>query len=121
MDIDFKDLDLDAGISEAIKKLAKGLSEYVDLKTDFGFKRVFGVKEVMLNFLNTVLKIEGGIVDLTYINTEILGLTQDDRKSIFDLICVTGKGEYIVVEMQNIRQEYFKKHIRYGISTKRIQ
>ena len=71
MDIDFKDLD--AGVSEAIKKLAKDLSEYVDLKTDFGFKRVFGVKEVMLNFLNTVLKIEEGIASLSYINTRNSG------------------------------------------------
>ena len=106
MDIDFDDLIAD--IPEELKELAKGLSEYVDLKTDFGFKRIFGVKEVMLSFLNTFLKIEGGITDLTYINTEILGLTQDDRKSIFDLICLTGKGEYIVVEMQNLRQEFYK-------------
>ena len=106
MDIDFKNLDAD--ISKVIKELAEGLSVYVNLKTDFGFKRVFGVKEVMLSFLNTVLKIEGGIIDLVYVNTEILGLTKDDRKSIFDLICVTGNGEHIVVEMQTMRQTYYK-------------
>ena len=46
----------------------------------------------MLNFLNSVLDIEGGITDLTYTNTEILGLTKEDRKAIYDLICTTGKG-----------------------------
>ena len=37
---------------------------YIDLRTDFGFKHIFGDKEFLMNFLNAVLKIEGGIVDL---------------------------------------------------------
>jgi len=28
----------------------KGLGVYISLLTDFGFKRVFGIKEMMLNF-----------------------------------------------------------------------
>ncbi|MCL2074470.1 MAG: Rpn family recombination-promoting nuclease/putative transposase [Marinilabiliaceae bacterium] len=84
------------------------LSIYINLLTDFGFKRVFGIKEVMLNFLNTVLNIEGGITDLTYGNVEILGLTKNDRKAIFDLICITGNGERIIVEIQNIEQEHYR-------------
>ena len=89
-------------------KTIKNLSVYINLLTDFGFKRVFGIKEVMLKFLNAVLNIEGGITDLEYIDTEILGLTKDDRKAVYDLVCVTGKGEHIIVEMQQIRQDYFK-------------
>ena len=89
-------------------KIRKNLSVYINLLTDFGFKRVFGVKEVMLKFLNAVLNIEGGITDLEYVDTEILGLTKDDRKAVYDLVCVTGKGEHIIVEMQQIRQDYFK-------------
>ena len=75
------------------------LKVFINLLTDFGFKRVFGIKEVMLNFLNTVLDIPGGITDLTYGNVEILGLTKDDRKALYDLICITGNGERIIVEI----------------------
>ena len=50
---------------------AKDLGVYINLLTDFGFKRVFSIKEVMLKFLNSVLDIEGGIVDLRYGNPEI--------------------------------------------------
>ena len=102
--------------SEAIKAIAEDLSVYVNLLTDFGFKRIFGIKEVMLNFLNAVLDIDGGIKDLSYDNTERLGLTKEDRKAIFDLICITGKGERIIVEMQTIPQEYFKDRILFYAS-----
>ena len=101
---------------KAVKANAKDLSVYVNLLTDFGFKRVFGIKEVMLNFLNAVLDIEGGITDFTYGNVEILGLTKEDRKAIYDLICVTGKGERIIVEIQSIRQDYFKDRILFYAS-----
>ena len=86
----------------------RDLKVFINLLTDFGFKRVFGIKEVMLDFLNAVLNIPGGIADLTYGNVEILGLTKEDRKAIFDLICVTGNGERIIVEIQNIEQEFYK-------------
>jgi predicted transposase/invertase (TIGR01784 family) len=62
----------------------------------------------LLHFLNTILDVEGGIVDLHYDNTERLGLTKGDRKAIYDLFCTTGKDERIIVEMQTIRQEYYK-------------
>ena len=92
------------------------LSVYINLLTDFGFKRIFGIKEVMLSFLNTVLDIAGGIVDLTYGNVEILGLTKDDRKAIFDLICITGNGERIIVEIQNIEEKYYRDRMLFYAS-----
>jgi len=87
--------------------IAKDLGVYIDLKTDFGFKRAFGVKEVMLKFLNSVLDIEGGIVDLLYGNPEQLGFSEDERKAVYDLYCITGKDEYIIVEIQRAPQLYF--------------
>ena len=89
-------------------EMFKGLGVYVNLLTDFGFKRIFGNKELMLNFLNTVLNTEEEIVDLYYDNTERLGITDTDRKAIYDLICTTKSGERIIVEMQAVPQQYFK-------------
>jgi len=86
----------------------KDLGVYINLLTDFGFKRAFGIKEVMLRFLNSVLDIEGGIVDLRYDNPEKLGSSKDDRKAVYDLYCVTGKDEHIIVEIQSAPQVYFK-------------
>jgi len=96
----------------------ENLGVYVNLLTDFGFKRIFGIKEVMLHFLNTVLasEINDNIVDLHYDNTERLGITQYDRKAIYDLICTTSKDERILVEMQAIWQEFYKDRTLYYAS-----
>jgi predicted transposase/invertase (TIGR01784 family) len=94
----------------------KGLGLYINLLTDFGFKRVFGIKEVMIHFLNSVLPVEGGITDLYYANTERLGITCGERKAIYDLYCTTKNGEHIIVELQAIYQEYFKDRILFYIA-----
>jgi predicted transposase/invertase (TIGR01784 family) len=86
----------------------KDLGVYINLLTDFGFKRVFGIKEVMIKFLNTVLDIEGGIKDLRYGNPEKVGFSQFERKAVYDLYCITGNDEHIIVEIQYISQLYFK-------------
>ena len=86
----------------------KDLGVYISLLTDFGFKRVFGIKAVMIKFLNTVLDIEGGIKDLRYGNPEKLGFSHFDRKALYDLYCITGNDEHIIVEIQYISQLYFK-------------
>ena len=97
-------------ISRTRKKAvtAKDLGVYINLLTDFGFKRVFGFKEVMLKFLNTILDIEGGIKDLRYGNPEKLGFSQYERKAVYDLYCITGKDEHVIVEIQSVSQIYFK-------------
>jgi len=90
---------------------AKDLGVYINLLTDFGFKRIFGIKEVMIKFLNAVLDIEGGIKDLRYGNPEQLGVSQYDRKAVYDLYCITEKDEHIIVEIQSAPQVYFKDRV----------
>jgi len=99
-----------SAVSQAGNHDIENIGIYINLLTDFGFKRIFGIKEVMLHFLNTVLEseIQERIVDLHYDNTERLGITQYDRKAIYDLICTTERGERIIVEMQAIWQEFYK-------------
>jgi predicted transposase/invertase (TIGR01784 family) len=96
-------------ISRTRKKAltTKDLGVYINLLTDFGFKRVFGIKEVMLKFLNKVLDVEGGIIDLHYGNPEKLGFSKYDRKAVYDLYCITGNGKHIIVEIQSAPQVYF--------------
>jgi predicted transposase/invertase (TIGR01784 family) len=98
------------------------LGVYVNLMTDFGFKRIFGEKETMLHFLNTILAddIKESIVDLHYENTERLGLSKYDRKAIYDLYCITENGARIIVEMQVISQQYFMERIAF-YATRLIQ
>jgi len=52
---------------------------YVNLLTDFGFKRVFGSepnKQLLIDFLNTLLPAHRHIQTLSYKSTENLGNTR---------------------------------------------
>ena len=86
--------------------------KYINPFTDFGFKRLFGEepnKDLLLDFLNEILKNQQGrIIDLTYLKTEKLGISEQDRRAIFDLYCENEKGEKFIVEMQKSKQNFFK-------------
>ncbi|OHB63873.1 MAG: hypothetical protein A2Y76_14850 [Planctomycetes bacterium RBG_13_60_9] len=84
---------------------------YVNPFTDFGFKRLFGSepnKDLLLDFLNELIKERGRIRTLTYLKAEQLGLTEFERRAVFDLYCESETGEKFIVEMQKAKQKYFK-------------
>ncbi|NET61172.1 MAG: hypothetical protein F6K47_35110, partial [Symploca sp. SIO2E6] len=63
---------------------------YINLLTDFGFKRLFGTepnKELLIDFLNVMLPPQHKVQDVSYRNNENLGNTPLDRKAIFDIYC----------------------------------
>jgi predicted transposase/invertase (TIGR01784 family) len=90
--------------------------KYLNPFTDFGFKKLFGEephKAVLINFLNTLLPEKHQIQDLQYTHTERLGLTEFDRRAIFDLSCVSPAGERFVVELQKAKHNFFKDRTVY--------
>lgn len=75
---------------------------YIDPRTDFGFKYLFGTpmnKELLIGFLNALFHGTHIITDLTYLNSEQLGIRKEDRRAIFDVYCETESGEKFIVEM----------------------
>ena len=92
---------------------------YLNLLTDFGFHKIFGTesnKDLLIDFLNQVIKEEGHIVDIKYLNPEQLGDFEMDRKAIFDIFCITEKEEYFIVEMQKASQAFFRDRSLYYAS-----
>ena len=92
---------------------------YVNPYTDFGFKKLFGTemnKELLISFINSLLSDKEQIRDLTYLNTENLGISEADRKAVFDVYCETDSGEKILVEMQLGQQLFFKERSLYYAS-----
>ena len=88
---------------------------YINLLTDFGFKRVFGSepnKQLLIDFLNTLLPERHRIETLSYKSTENLGSTQIDRKAIFDIYCQGENGDRFIVALkileQKAKQNFFK-------------
>ena len=97
--------------------MAEFVEKYINPFTDYGFKKLFGEelnKDLLLDFLNELLKEEQGqIKELTYLKTEHLGLTELDRKAIFDLYCENERGEKFIVELQKSKQNFFKDRTVY--------
>jgi predicted transposase/invertase (TIGR01784 family) len=91
--------------------------KYVNPFTDYGFKRLFGEgpnKPLLMDFLNELLKEEQGkIVELTYLKNEQLGISELDRRAIFDLYCTSETGEKFIVELQKTKQKFFKDRSLY--------
>jgi predicted transposase/invertase (TIGR01784 family) len=84
---------------------------YINLLTDFGFKRVFGTepnKALLIDFLNTLLPNYHHIRDVTFKNAENVGNTVLDRKAIFDIYCEAENGDRFIVEIQKAKQNFFK-------------
>ena len=97
--------------------MSEFVEKYINPFTDFGFKKLFGEelnKDLLLDFLNELLKEEQGqIKEITYLKTEHLGLTELDRKAIFDLYCENERGEKFIVELQKTKQNFFKDRTVY--------
>lgn len=97
--------------------MADFAEKYINPFTDYGFKRLFGEepsKELLLDFLNELLKEEQGtITKLTYLKSDRLGSSEEDRKAIFDLYCENEKGEKFIVELQKTKQKFFKDRTVY--------
>jgi predicted transposase/invertase (TIGR01784 family) len=90
---------------------------YINPFTDYGFKRLFGEepnKDLLLDFLNELLKNEQGhITKLTYLKSDKLGSSEEDRKAVFDLYCENERGEKFIVELQKTKQKFFKDRTVY--------
>lgn len=90
--------------------------KYINPFTDFGFKKIFGEeenKDLLLDFIQTLLPEKKNIISITYLKTEKLGRANTERKAIFDLYCENDKGEKFIVELQRAEQDYFKERSIY--------
>jgi predicted transposase/invertase (TIGR01784 family) len=90
-------------------------AKYVNLFTDFGFKKIFGEeasKPILIDFLNALLP-EIQIRDLTFKDKEKLGRSEEERKAIYDIYCENTNGEKIIVELQKAKNNYFKDRTVY--------
>ena len=86
-----------------------GMSRYIDLKSNFGFRKVFGDplhKEFLIDLLGCLIP-ERRIRDLTYLDTVQAGLTGESRDAVFDVRCESEDGTEFVVEMQRRNQSSF--------------
>lgn len=93
--------------------------KFIDPLSDWGFRHYFDSepnKEILIEFLNDLFEGEKHIETLERGPTEHDGDSKEDKRVIFDLHCRGSNGEYFIIEMQRIRQEYFKDRALYYTS-----
>ncbi|WP_294349363.1 Rpn family recombination-promoting nuclease/putative transposase [uncultured Sphingobacterium sp.] len=91
-------------------------SKYIDITTDYGFKKVFGSdtnKDLLIAFLNELFRGRKVIADLYYNKNEHVGDTADIGTVIFDLTCTADNGERFIIEVQRTSQVNLKKRMLY--------
>ena len=89
-------------------------SVYINPLTDFGFKKIFLNKELLIAFLNDVVGTD--IKEIQYLPTEGLGNFIEERTAVFDLLCTTENDDYFIVEMQLGKQTYFRDRVLFYAS-----
>lgn len=90
-----------------------GLSRFIDLTRDYGFKIVMtneDCPELMLEFLNAVIP-EREIVSIRFLNTEMLPSDEDDHRSNYDVLCVDSEGNRFITEMQKEPYDCFSDRL----------
>ncbi len=103
-------------MTELVKVGSEG--KYIDLMVDWSFKKIFGTevnKDILIEFLKVIFP-QYAISDITYVPTEQLGIMEDDRKAIFDVLCRTEDGKTFLVEMQRGYQKHFFERALFYIS-----
>jgi predicted transposase/invertase (TIGR01784 family) len=86
-------------------------NRYINPFTDFGFKKLFGEevnKDLLVDFLNSLLPEKHRIKDLSYKKTDQLGESLVDRRAVFDIYCQSEAGDKFIVELQKAKQNFFK-------------
>ena len=81
---------------------------YIDPMVDFAFKRIFkdsGNKDLIIRPLNAIFSLD--ITDIDIGESEQLGLTEQERKSTFDMFCTTRDGKSFIIEVQLADQTFF--------------
>lgn len=89
---------------------------YLNPLTDYGFKKVFGEKDIMIAFLTDLLSPASPIEDVIFLDKEMEADGEDMRSVIYDLRCQTQDGGEFIVEMQNKGQSHFSNRILYYLS-----
>ncbi|MDD4929892.1 MAG: Rpn family recombination-promoting nuclease/putative transposase [Gallionella sp.] len=95
---------------------------FLDVKTDYAFKRVFGSegsKPVLTSFLNAVLDYQGkqAIVDLTIIDPYQIPMLQGMKDTCVDVKAVLANGKHVIIEMQVLSVPGFEKRILHNAAT----
>ena len=91
---------------------------FINPKTDFAFKKIFGSaqsKDILISFLNAVLyENRSEIQDLTILNPYQAPKIRGVKETYLDVKAQLADGSLVIIEMQVLNVEGFEKRILYN-------
>ncbi len=100
---------------------------FVNLKSDFGFKRIFGERQnkpLLISFLNALFQGDLVVDDVEYDNVERVPTVKDDRGIRYDIYChrpskdTAGEAtHHFIIEMQHQSQAHFDERALYYVAS----
>ncbi|MDE6632517.1 MAG: Rpn family recombination-promoting nuclease/putative transposase, partial [Muribaculaceae bacterium] len=84
---------------------------FMNLRTDFAFKRLFGTPQyshLLLRLLNGIFQDNKKISRVEFKNKEVLPPDIDGKKMVYDVYFTTQDDEHFILEMQNLYEPYFE-------------
>ncbi|NOT14943.1 MAG: Rpn family recombination-promoting nuclease/putative transposase [Methylotenera sp.] len=93
--------------------------KFLDIKTDFAFKKVFGSdgsKDLLISFLNSVIEFDGRqtITDLTIVDPYSIPLLKGMKDTYVDVKAELSDNTRVIIEMQILNHEGLEKRILYN-------
>lgn len=94
--------------------------QFLDVKTDFAFKKVFGSehsKTILINFLNAIIDFEHTtITDLEIVDPYQIPLLKGMKDSYVDVKAILSNHTKVIIEMQVLNVDGFEKRILYNVA-----
>ncbi|MFH0775087.1 MAG: Rpn family recombination-promoting nuclease/putative transposase, partial [bacterium] len=93
--------------------------QFLDVKTDFAFKKVFGSngsKDILISLLNAVIDFGDSekIVDLIIVDPYQIPLIEGMKDSYVDVKAKLSNNKNVIIEMQVLNVEGFEKRVLYN-------
>jgi predicted transposase/invertase (TIGR01784 family) len=94
---------------------------FLDVKTDYAFKKVFGTKEnkdILINFLNAVLTFRNNykIKDLVIVDPYNIPMLKGMKDSYVDVKATLDNNSKVIIEMQVLNHKGFEKRVLYNMA-----
>ncbi|MCF6234931.1 MAG: Rpn family recombination-promoting nuclease/putative transposase [Gammaproteobacteria bacterium] len=93
--------------------------KFLDVKTDFAFKKVFGSidsKDILISFLNSMIYAGSiqQVKDLTIVDPYTIPMLKGMKDSFVDVKAVLNDGTHVIIEMQVLNHKGLEKRILYN-------
>ena len=93
--------------------------KFLDVKTDYAFKRVFGSeqhKDILISFLNSIVDLKYKIKDLEIIDPYNIPMLKGMKDTYVDVKARLENDEIVIIEMQILHHDGFEKRILYNVA-----